>query len=181
MGRREIVSQFCETMIEMSRMRLGVLALGFCLAGVLSGCCGGAHSHKCDFTDPFTQQDAGSDAPLACGTQVCGTETVCCVKTIAPYASCIPPEDFAYQGCMLPPGQQAPCYSPADCDAGQVCCLNEAVLSIDCQSPAMCPGGGQAGTYHACASDNDCPNQAKGSCKSLTDAAALYYCDPRVQ
>jgi hypothetical protein len=170
-------------MIEMSCLRQVVLALGFSLLGALSGCCGGVHSHKCDFT-PLPGQDAGTDASLACGTQVCGPGTVCCVKKIAPYASCIPPEDFAYQGCMLPPEQQAACFSPAECDAGQVCCLNETAPSIDCQSPVMCPGGGQSGTYHACATAADCPNQAPGSCQAVPgtgDAGLLKYCNPLFQ
>ena len=82
---------------------------------------------------------------------------------------------------MTAAGAAGPCSSPADCDAGQVCCLNETAFSIDCQSPTMCPGDGLSGTYLACASDQDCPNNAKGSCTSLTDAAAFFYCDPRVQ
>ena len=167
-------------MTKMSCLRLSVLALGFSLAAALSGCCGGVHSHKCDFANPFTK-DAGSDAAPLCGQEKCGTGQVCCVTTSPPSASCIQPEQFASLGCMLPKGQQAACSSPGDCDAGQVCCLNEAVFSINCQSPIMCPGGGVSGTYHACATDQDCPNQAKGSCQSLTDAAAFFYCNPLVR
>jgi hypothetical protein len=110
--------------------------------------------------------------------------TVCCLKKIAPFASCVQPGDFAQDQCELPPPQQVPCFSPADCDAGQVCCLNETVFSIECQSPVMCPGGGQSGTYHACAADTDCPNQVKTSCQPVPgtgDAGVLKYCNPLFQ
>ena len=80
------------------------------------------------------------------------------------------------------------CFSPADCDPGQVCCLNETVFTIDCQTPVMCPGGGQSGTYYACASDCDCPNQAVGSCQPVPTVptgpdggAVLLYCNPLFQ
>lgn len=167
-------------MIEMSRLRLGVLAVLFSLTGALSGCCGGAHSHKCDFTSWMSQQDAGSDAALACGTEVCMAGTVCCLKKIAPYASCIPPEDYAMDQCEMTTVQPS-CTTPADCDAGQVCCLNETAFTIDCQSPAACPGNGQSGTYLACGTYLDCPNPTKGSCVPVPgtgDAGLLLYCTP---
>lgn len=187
-GSREIVSQFCETMIEMSRMRLGVLALSFSLLGALSGCCGGVHSHKCDFTPLDTPHDAAADHTLLCGSELCTDGKVCCVTVSPPAAHCVVIEDFASLGCMLPPEQQVPCFSPGDCDAGQVCCLNETGAgSINCLSPVMCPGGGQAGTYHACASAADCPGQAINACQPVPgvpkqgDASVLNYCDPTVK
>jgi hypothetical protein len=136
----------------------------------------------------MSSQDAGSDGPLACGTEVCKDGTVCCLKKVAPFASCVQPADFAYLQCEVPPSMQAPCFSPAECDAGQVCCLNETVASIECLSPVMCPGGGQSGTYHACASDLDCPNQTVGSCQPVPQVPpgpdgkpALLYCSPLFQ
>jgi hypothetical protein len=176
-------------MIELSRLRLGVLALGFSLSAALSGCCGGAHSHKCDFTSWMTTTDAGKDSgtPL-CGSEKCNDGQVCCVTVSPPSASCVQPEQFASLGCMLPPAQQAPCVSPAECDAGQVCCLSETGgFSISCLSTVMCPGGGVSGTYHACAGPADCPGQAINACQPVPgipkqgDASVLNYCDPTVK
>ena len=169
-------------MIEMSRLRIGVLVVVLVVVGALSGCCGGVHSHKCDFTSWMSQQDSGgSDAPLACGTQVCDKTQVCCLKKIAPYASCIDPQDFQADMCETPPGQPT-CFSPAECEPGQVCCINEAQFGINCMSPAMCPGNGLYSTYLACATDLDCPNSTKHACQPVPgtgDAGLLNYCVPQ--
>jgi hypothetical protein len=128
----------------------------------------------------MSQQDAGSDASLACGTQVCQLPQICCLQKIAPFASCIDPQDFAQEQCETPTSQPS-CFTPADCDAGQVCCLNETQFSIACLSPAMCPGGGQYGTYLACGTDRDCPSQTP-ECQPVPgtgDAGVLDYCTPR--
>ena len=79
-------------MIRMSRAKLAAL-LFVSMAVGLGGCCGGAPSHKCDFT-PYTSQTDGGDASAACGTQVCQAPQVCCLKKIAPFASCIDRADY---------------------------------------------------------------------------------------
>jgi hypothetical protein len=131
----------------------------------------------------MSQQDAGSDAPQTCGTEVCMGGTVCCLKKIAPFASCIPPEDFGVDQCesMM---VKASCITPADCDAGQVCCLDENAPSINCLAPGMCPGDGigtgRSGTYLTCATYRDCPTQAPGLCTPVpgTDGG-LNVCAPQ--
>jgi hypothetical protein len=82
---------------------------------------------------------------------------------------------------MLPPEQQAPCFSPADCDAGQVCCLNQTGPSINCLSPVMCPGNGQSGTWFACVAGTDCLSEPTNTCQDVPgtgDAGLLKYCAP---
>jgi hypothetical protein len=128
----------------------------------------------------MSQQDAGSDMMLACGTQVCDKTQVCCLKKIAPFASCIAPADFAAEQCETPPGQPS-CFTPADCQPGEVCCLNENTFSIACLSSVMCPGNGQSGTYLACGTPLDCPNPSTATCTDVPgtgDAGVLKYCSP---
>lgn len=145
-----IVSQICETMIRMSHLRLAALLLGLSLAVTVAGCCGGAHSHKCDFTSLDSQKDAGSDGPMMCGTLTCQQPTVCCLQKIAPYFSCVPLADFTMDNCEKPPPVTPSCTVPSDCDAGAVCCLQYATFSINCQAPTVCTG---PSNYVACATD----------------------------
>jgi hypothetical protein len=131
----------------------------------------------------MSQQDAGSDMMLACGTQVCDKTQICCLKKIAPFAICIDPQDFVADQCETPPGQPS-CFSPADCEAGKVCCLDTTQLTVTCQAPAYCPGNGQSGTYLACTTPLDCPNPSTASCTDVPgtgDAGVLKYCAPVVQ
>ena len=171
-------------MIEMSRLRLGVLAVVFSFTGALSSCCGGVHSHKCDFTSWMSQQDAGSkDGPMTCGTQVCDKTQVCCLKKIAPYASCIDPADFQTDQCESTQ-VKANCLIPEDCDGGgQVCCLDYNAASITCSSPGDCPGDGigKSGTYLTCATYIDCPAQTPGACMLVQQQgdAGLSLCAPQ--
>jgi hypothetical protein len=160
-----IVSQFCESMIRMSRANF---AASIAIAGAwmaLVGCCGGGPSHKCDFTPPGSQTDAG-DAAVACGTEVCQLPQVCCLKKIAPFASCIDPKDYVADDCEKMQMDSPPCLVPTDCDGGTVCCLQVTAQTISCQPPPLCPGDGKD-TYLTCASDLDCPSQLSGACTNV--------------
>jgi hypothetical protein len=109
------------------------------------------------------------------------TGQVCCVTVSPPSAMCIQPEQFASLGCMLPPEQQVPCFSPSDCPSGQVCCLNQNGPSINCLSSVMCPGNGQSGTWLACAGATDCLSEPQNLCQAIPgtgDAGQLKYCAP---
>jgi hypothetical protein len=160
-------------MIKMSRSklaalraRLAALVVVTVLAVAVAGCCGGAHSHKCDFT-PLDSHDAGaSDAPLACGTQVCKAPQVCCLTKVAPFAQCIDIQDFAADRCESLPNNMPSCATPKDCDAGMVCCFQVTAFDLSCQPPLLCPGDG-VDSYIACGNDLDCPKQARGSCNAV--------------
>jgi hypothetical protein len=160
-------------MIKMSHSKLAALQARLAplmavaaLSGALGGCCGGAHSHKCDFTPLDSQHDAGSDAPLACGTQVCMPPQVCCLTKVAPFAQCINIEDFAQDRCESVQGNMPDCTGPSDCDAGMVCCLQTVALTVSCQVPPLCPGDGVS-SYLICVTDHDCPAQKPGSCNGI--------------
>jgi hypothetical protein len=174
-----IVSQICETMIKMSQVNCLRVAGAVVLAAVVSGCCGGAPSHKCDFTPPTSQMDAGSDAPFRCGTEVCMAPQVCCLKKIAPFASCIDVGDYVKDDCEMIQKDPPSCLVPTDCDGGTVCCLQKTEQVINCQPPPLCPGDG-VDTYYTCASDQDCPGQQSGSCTNLGSQGGytLNVCAP---
>ncbi|HVZ88157.1 MAG TPA: hypothetical protein VHG72_14385 [Polyangia bacterium] len=147
-------------MIKMSRtMSQAGLAALLAAAWGLAGCCGGAPAHKCDFT-PYTSQTDGGDAAVACGTQVCQPPQVCCLKKIAPFASCIDPQDYVADDCEMidtdPPG----CTVPQDCDGG-VCCIQYAQETVACQPLALCPVDG-TNTLLACSDDQDCSASPMG-------------------
>lgn len=177
--RLEIVSQICETMIRMSCLTLAPLLLSLAFSGALAGCCGGAHSHKCDFTSLDSQKDAGTDGHMMCGTLDCTTPNVCCLQKIAPYYSCVPLQDFDLHQCEKP-DVNPQCLVPKDCDSGKVCCLQYAATppTLNCQATCQGPM-----TYQACATDLDCPTQLPGSCGIVAgdpDAGtALYVCPPQ--
>ena len=160
-------------MIKMSRSKLAGLQawvaplMGIAvLAMVVAGCCGGAHSHKCDFT-PLDSQDAGAkDAAQACGTQVCKAPQVCCLTKIAPFAECVDIGDFAADRCEVPPGNMPNCSSPKDCDPGMVCCFEVTALSLNCQPTQICPGDG-VDSYLVCDNYLDCPSQLRTSCNTI--------------
>ena len=144
------------------------------LAGV-AGCCGGAPSHKCDFTPPGGGMDAGSDAPIPCGTTVCDPSQVCCLKKAPAGAACIPPSDFVADGCEK---LDLPCIAPADCPNGVVCCVVLNPGTVTCLPAQVCPGDG-VNTYRACSVDTDCPNRVIGSCQpigSVDDGGTLNIC-----
>ena len=146
-------------MIRMSRAKLAALLFVSVAVG-LGGCCGGAPSHKCDFT-PYTSQTDGGDASAACGTQVCQAPQICCFKKIAPFASCIDPADSVTDDCETmdtsPPG----CTSPQDCDGGAVCCASLTQGMVSCQPPPLCPEDGTT-TFLACGTDQDCASSTIG-------------------
>jgi hypothetical protein len=175
-----IVSQICESMIRMSRSRLTGLLLALALSAAVAGCCGGAQSHKCDFTPLDSQKDGGSDGPMMCGTAgVCDpASTVCCAQKIPPYFSCVAPADFVQDQCEKPQSVAPDCEVPKDCDSGKICCLQVATSMLNCQPTCQGPG-----TYMACASDLDCPTQLSGSCTLIAggpDAGyAISVCPPQ--
>jgi hypothetical protein len=165
-----IVSQICETMIRMSRLgSLALVGAVVLLATAVGGCCGGAHSHQCDFT-PLKSQDSGSDGPPLCGSELCTSGQVCCVTKVPVSASCIPPEQFLTDHCEMPTSTQASCFVPSDCQTGQVCCLNYSAASVNCTAPPSCPGN-DGNTFILCATDQDCPGQMSGSCRPVNGTA----------
>jgi hypothetical protein len=168
-----IVSQICETMIRMSRSRSAALLLTLAFSGALAGCCGGAHSHKCDFASLDSQKDGASDGPVMCGTLTCDPPTtVCCLQKVAPYYSCVPLADFDLHQCEKPPDVAPECVVPKDCDSGKVCCLQYAAVppALNCQP--TCQG---ASNYQACATDLDCPTQLPGSCGIIAGGPDAGY------
>jgi len=140
-------------MIELSHSRRFTGLALLALAAALAGCCGGAPSHKCDFTPlPTPPRDADSETPLLCGTQSCGDMLVCCLTKIPPFATCVPPESYVAQGCA---DAEVSCLSPSDCPYGLVCCNDGAGL-VTCKPDQLCPGDGNP-TYRICDSNSDCP------------------------
>lgn len=167
-----IVSQFCESMIRMSRCSLLVLVLAGALAGLVGGCCGGAPSHKCDFSGLPSQEDSGTDGPIPCATLgPCMGGTVCCLTKIAPYAECIDPKNFQSYGCETKPPPMPTCTKPSDCTGGNVCCVEALSGMVACQPTSLCPGN-DGTTYIICQSDSDCPSKASGSCQAYDAGAA---------
>ncbi len=123
--------------------------------GVVTGCCGGGPSHKCDFTPPSKPGiDAGTDGALPCGTQICDPAQVCCVKKVPLIALCIPPENFVPNGCEK---LELSCWTPEECPAGLVCCVRLAPVSgVTCVPSQLCPADG-ASTFLACSDSSQCP------------------------
>jgi hypothetical protein len=179
-ARPRIVSQICESMIRMSHASLLVFVAAAGVSGLLGGCCGGAPSHKCDFSG-LPGHDAGTDGPTPCANlPACTMGTVCCLTKIAPFAACIPPSQFQQDNCETKPPPATMCQKPSDCDGGTVCCLSPNAGMIACEPSGLCPGGGASGTYLVCSTDNDCPSRAPGACMALpipVDAGiSLSYC-----
>jgi hypothetical protein len=174
-----ILSQFCETMIGMSRNRRYGAWMVAAAVVFAAGCCGSGSTHKCDFTPPDEGKDAGRDAPLACGTQMCGSNQVCCITKTPPFANCIDPKDFNADGCEMFQLEQPPCLVPQDCDGGAVCCFQTNLFSFSCQKPEGCSGDG-TDTRRTCATDRDCPRTTRGTCQLYTQAGgvALNLCTP---
>jgi hypothetical protein len=171
-----IVSRIYEIIVSVWRSRLAALLLAVTLSGAIAGCCGGAHSHKCDFSPLDSPKDGGKDGPMMCGTLICQPPTVCCAQKIAPYFSCVPLEDFATDNCELPPSMAPACLGSTDCDGGAVCCLQTQaappVPPLSCQPPGICQG---PNTYVTCTTDLDCPNQVPGSCTFVAGGADAGY------
>jgi len=140
--------------------------LAAALAGLVGGCCGGAPSHKCDFSGLTSQEDSGTDGPISCGTLgACPMSTVCCLTKIAPYENCVPPSDFQMDGCEMPKVMPM-CTKPSDCTAGgNVCCVSSRSGMVSCQPPTVCPGN-DGYTYIICETDSDCPSKVSGSCRA---------------
>ena len=151
---------------------------GIALALGMAGCCGGDPNHKCDFTPPGNMsQDAGSDGPVMCGTQVCDMGQVCCVTKAPLAASCIDPSKFQSLGCEK---MDLPCLKPTDCPTGLACCV---VLSQDlsggtvsCLSQVQCVAG--TTSFVACDSDTDCPS-VRPTCSlfSMTAQGDFKVCE----
>ncbi|MFL5304945.1 MAG: hypothetical protein ACJ8F1_07010 [Polyangia bacterium] len=144
-----------------------------------AGCCGSGSTHKCDFSPPDEAKDGGRDAPLACGTEMCATNQVCCITKTPPFANCIDPKDFVADNCEMFQPQQPPCLVPQDCDAGAVCCFQTNLFSFSCQKPEGCSGDG-TDTLRTCAVDRDCPKTIPGTCRlySQTGGFSLNICTP---
>lgn len=162
-------------MIRMSRRQQLVRFLSAAAVIFSAGCCGGSgsSSHKCDFTPAPRSHDGGSDAPVACGVDVCQPPQVCCLKKAPPVAYCIDIEDFVDQGCEK---ADLPCLVPTDCPAGLVCCVDRAKYVVSCRPSMLCPPTDT--TQLACASDGDCP-PAVPSCQILgqaPDGTTLRIC-----
>ena len=125
-----IVSQICETMIRMSHLRLAALLLGLSLAVTVAGCCGGAHSHKCDFTSLDSQKDAGSDGPMMCGTlDLPAAHGLLRSRRLRRTSAASRWQTSPWTNCEKPPPVTPSCTVPSDCDAGAVCCLQYATFS----------------------------------------------------
>lgn len=106
--------------------------------------------------------------PLACGTQFCNETEVCCFKKVAPFAICVPPEDYVADGCQE---AEVTCLVPRDCPAGLACCYSvDPVPAVTCRPDQLCPGAGQEGTYRTCTSSDDCPG-ALNSCGTVSAGA----------
>jgi hypothetical protein len=176
-----ILSQICETMIQMSRngrWGVGLVALGLLW---MAGCCGGGSTHKCDFTPAPIDAGNQSDAGFGCPSQPCAANQVCCVAKTPPFISCINPADFVADGCEKNfMTNSPPCVTPQDCDGG-VCCLQINVQTFSCQLPAGCSGDGTE-SYWTCSTDRDCPGRVSGSCQPVSAAAqyglSLSVCTP---
>jgi len=175
-----ILSQICESMIQMSRnrrWRVGLIAI--VLLGV-SGCCGGGSTHKCDFTPPDIDSGSHSDAAMGCGNLTCAKNQACCVTKTPPFVSCIDPKDFVADGCEMFSPNSPPCITPQDCDGG-VCCLQINLQTFSCQLPAGCTGDGTE-TVWTCSTDKDCRGGVPGSCQPVPAAAqyglSLSVCSP---
>jgi hypothetical protein len=146
-----------------SRRALGLVLVAFGFGTALAGCCGSGSSHKCDFTPPSApQNDAASDAPLPCGTEVCALPQVCCLKKVPPSAMCVDQVDFVADGCET---ADLPCAVPADCPTGLVCCVPLSATAVSCRPREVCPGDGRD-TLLACATVADCPG-TNPSCQPL--------------
>jgi hypothetical protein len=158
----------------MSRPWLGLILVFVALAAV-SGCCGGGPSHKCDFTPPANPvNDAGVDGALPCGTQICDSTQVCCVKKVPLVALCIEPQDFVPNGCEK---LDLPCLVPADCPAGLTCCVRFAPPGVTCVPGQLCPADG-SNTFLACNDSSQCPKLGS-SCQVIgtgEDGTELKIC-----
>ncbi len=164
-----ILSQICESMIQMSRKRRWrARLLAIALLGT-SGCCGGGSTHKCDFTPPDVDSGSHSDASLGCGNLTCATNQACCVTKTPPFVSCIDPKDYIADGCEKFSTDSPMCASPRECDGG-VCCAQIHLMTSSCQAASACPGDGTE-TYLICNSDLDCPGTAPGRCQILSASA----------
>jgi hypothetical protein len=141
-------------MIKMSRI-VGVRAVVLAAMGVVAGCCGSGPTHRCDFTPPTQPaRDAGPDGALPCGTQVCASNQVCCIKKVPLVALCIDPSQFVANMCEK---LDLPCTVPADCPTGLVCCVQLSPLpGVTCLPPQLCPGDG-TNTFLACEDASQCP------------------------
>ncbi len=92
------------------------------------------------FQPAYEVKDAGRDAALACGTQMCGRNQVCCMTKTPPFANCIDPKDFVADNCEMFQLQQPPCIVPQDCDAGAVCCFQFESLLFFMPEAGRVPG-----------------------------------------
>jgi hypothetical protein len=157
--RSRLSLNFAKLMIRMSRRNQLVRLLAVAVGLVIAGCCGSGPSHKCDFSPAPTEHDGGSDAPLACGTDVCQPPQVCCLKRSPLVALCVDIENFEKDGCEKP--DDFFCLVPADCPLGLSCCLdlhNVQQASVTCRPANYCPNDGM--TMLTCSGSQDCPPAA---------------------
>jgi hypothetical protein len=172
-------------MIGMSRgaqvARVFFRAVALAVAVAAGGCCGGGggSAHKCDFTPAPTSHDGGSDAPVACGTDICQPPQVCCLKKSPLLALCIDVENFEKDGCEKP--ENFDCLVPAECPAGLSCCfkLDFSMPTAPKCLPAMyCPNDGATAAF-TCAVPQDCPPETP-TCTLLGagQGAELRICTP---
>jgi hypothetical protein len=128
-------------------------ALGAAIAAFVSGCCGGAPTHGCMFTE--SSKDAGSDSSTdageSCGLETCVPgQTYCCLDTDPISLMCIP----IGQVCK---GMSAMCAGDQDCTpgAGLHCCGQLDTGMIQCQ--ADCSGDITDNTVRICRTSAECP------------------------
>ena len=167
----------------MIRMSRGAELARLLVAGVivvLGGCCGsgGGSSHKCDFKPAPTDSDGGSDAPVACGTEVCQPPQVCCLKKSPLLALCIDVQNFEKNGCEKP--EAFDCLVPADCPGGFTCCFKfdpAKPIPPKCLPPMYCPNDGT--NLFTCAGPPDCPPETP-ACTLLGagEGVELRICTP---
>jgi hypothetical protein len=145
-------------MIRMSRGGQFVHMLLAAAVILAVGCCGSGPSHKCDLSPAPTTPDAGPDAPVACGADVCNPPQVCCLKKSPLVALCVDFQNFEKDGCEKPP--EMSCLTPSECQGGLPCCLDVRRVdhpTVTCRPPILCPTDGKT-LYFTCTGPQDCPN-----------------------
>ena len=113
--------------------------------------------HKCDFSPPDEGKDAGPDAALACGTQMCGANQECCITKTPPFVNCIDPKDFIADQCEMFQLQTAALPDAAYVRRGHRLLLPDEPPSLSCQKPAGLSGGRHRHGADL-RDDRDCPN-----------------------
>jgi hypothetical protein len=125
-------------------------AVGAAIATSMSGCCGGAPSHSCMFSQmDAAPMDSTPDMGEVCGFDTCVPgRTYCCLKHNPTSLTCIP----LSQTC-----DDMPCSSDSDCQAGSGLHCCEVVSTHQVQCMASCSGDLTDGTIRICSSSQECP------------------------